>query len=102
MARLVAVTGATGFVGTAAVRHLAQAGWRVRVLTRRMPQSVLMPDHQLEIVLGDIDDRASLERLVTGADAIVHCAGLTKALSPIEFFNVNEGGTVRLLEAAQK
>lgn len=102
MAKLVAVTGATGFVGTAVVHHLARAGWRVRILTRRMPQSVLMPEHAIEIVLGDIEDRRSLEGLVAGTDAIVHCAGLTKALTPIEFFRVNEGGTVRLLEAAQK
>jgi nucleoside-diphosphate-sugar epimerase len=102
MAGSVAVTGATGFVGAAVVRHLARAGWRVRVLTRRMPQSVLMPDHPIEVVLGDVADRTSLEQLVKGADAIVHCAGLTKALKVIDLFNVNEGGTVRLLEAAQK
>ena len=102
MARLVAVTGATGFVGAATVHHLLRAGWHVRILTRRMPQNALLPDHSIEVVLGDIDDRSSLERLVAGADAIVHCAGLTKALTPIEFFNVNEGGAIRLLEAAQK
>jgi uncharacterized protein YbjT (DUF2867 family) len=102
MARLVAVTGATGFVGATAVHCLARAGWRVRILTRRMPQSVLMPDRQIEVVLGDIDSQSSLEKLVAGADAILHCAGLTKALTPLEFFSVNEGGTVRLLEAARK
>jgi len=102
MAGLVAVTGATGFVGASAVHRLARAGWRVRVLTRRMPQNALMPDRQIEVVLGDIDNRPSLERLVAGVDAILHCAGLTKALTPIEFFNVNEGGTARLLEVAQK
>lgn len=100
MAGLVAVTGATGFVGAAAVHQLARAGWRIRILTRRMPQTALMPDHPIEVVLGDISDRASLEHLVKGADAIVHCAGITKALKPIEFFNVNESGTVRLLETA--
>ncbi|MDY0874289.1 NAD-dependent epimerase/dehydratase family protein [Dongia rigui] len=102
MAGLVVVTGATGFVGAAILRHLAHQGWRIRILTRRMPQDALMPDHPIEVVLGDMGDRASLEQLVRGADAIVHCAGLTKALTPIEFFDVNEGGTVRLLEAAQK
>jgi nucleoside-diphosphate-sugar epimerase len=99
---LVAVTGATGFVGAEAVRHLAQAGWRVRILTRRMPQAALMPDHQIEVVLGDLDDQASLERLVSGCDAIVHSAGLVRALRPLDFFRVNEGGTVRLLQAAAK
>lgn len=98
----VALTGATGFVGAAAARHLAQAGWRVRILVRRMPQAALMPDHRLDVVLGDLDDRASLERLLTGCDAIVHSAGLVRALTPLEFFRVNEGGTVQILEAAAK
>lgn len=96
----VAVTGATGFVGAAVVHHLATSGWRVSVLARRMPQAALMPDHQIEVVLGDLDDQASLERLVGGADAIIHCAGLVKALTPLEFFAVNEGGTERLIRAA--
>jgi uncharacterized protein YbjT (DUF2867 family) len=97
---IVALTGATGFVGAETARHLARAGWRVRILTRRMPQAALMPDHLLEVVLGDLDDRASLVRLVDGCDAIVHSAGLVRALTPLEFFQVNEGGTTRLLEAA--
>jgi nucleoside-diphosphate-sugar epimerase len=99
---LVAVTGATGFVGGATVRHLARTGWRVRILTRRMPLAALVPDHQLEIVLGDLDDLASLDRLVQGCDAIVHCAGLVRARTPLEFFSVNEAGTVKLLGAAAK
>nr|WP_298684730.1 SDR family NAD(P)-dependent oxidoreductase [uncultured Dongia sp.] len=100
MPGIVALTGATGFVGAATVHHLAQAGWRVRILTRRMPQAALMPDHRIDVVLGDLDDRASLERLVTGCDAIVHSAGLVRALTPLEFFRVNEQGTAHLLEAA--
>lgn len=102
MPGVVAVTGATGFVGSEAVHQLARAGWRVRILTRRMPQAALMPDHQIDIVLGDLDDRASLLRLVNGCDAIVHSAGLVRALTPLDFFHVNEGGTVQLLEAAAK
>lgn len=97
---LVAVTGATGFVGAEAVRQLAAAGWRVRILTRRMPLDALMPDHPVEIVLGDLDDSDSLRRLVAGVDAIVHCAGLVRALTPLDFFAVNEAGTERLLLAA--
>lgn len=97
---IVAVTGATGFVGAETVRHLAQAGWHVRILTRRMPQAALMPDHRIEVVLGDLDDLASLERLVRGCDAIVHSAGLVRALRPLDFFQVNESGTAKLLQAA--
>lgn len=100
MTGLVAVTGGTGFVGARCVRHLAAAGWRVRVLTRRMPRAALMPDHKIEVVLGDLDDQASLRQLVTGADAILHCAGLVKAPTPEVFFAANVGGTEHLLLAA--
>jgi nucleoside-diphosphate-sugar epimerase len=100
MTGVVAVTGATGFVGAECVRHLAAAGWRVRVLTRRMPQAALMPDHTIEVVLGDLDDSASLQRLVTGADAILHCAGLVKAPTPEAFFAANAAGTENILRAA--
>lgn len=102
MAGTIALTGATGFVGAAIARRLARAGWHVRVLARRMPQAALMPHHTLEIVLGDLEDGPSLDRLVEGCTAIVHSAGLVRALSPLEFFRVNEGGTVRILEAASR
>lgn len=100
MTGLVAVTGATGFVGAETVRQLAAAGWRMRILTRRMPLDALMPDRSLDIVLGDLDEPRSLTRLVAGVDAIVHCAGLVRALKSADFFAVNEAGTERLLSAA--
>jgi nucleoside-diphosphate-sugar epimerase len=97
----VAVTGATGFVGAAVVHQLAISGWRVRVLARRMPRAALLPDQEIEVVLGDLEDSSRLEQLATGVEAIIHCAGLVKALTPLEFFAVNEGGTERLMRAAQ-
>ncbi len=102
MRGLVALTGGTGFVGAAIARHLMATGWQVRVLARRLPQSALRPGHVLEIVLGDLDDRSALEALVAGADAIVHCAGLIRALQQLDFFRVNEGGVTHILEAAAK
>lgn len=100
MTGLVALTGATGFVGGAIARQLSAAGWNVRALVRRMPSAALLPDHTLEIVLGDLGDRKSLDRLLNGCDAIVHAAGLVRALNPLDFFKVNEGGTQQILTAA--
>ncbi|WP_374383598.1 NAD-dependent epimerase/dehydratase family protein [Dongia sp.] len=100
MTGLVALTGATGFVGSAIARQLSAAGWRVRALVRRMPSSALLAGHSLEIVLGDLDNRESLGHLLQGCDAIVHGAGLVRALKPLDFFKVNEGGTQQILEAA--
>jgi nucleoside-diphosphate-sugar epimerase len=100
--RLAAVTGATGFIGRHTVAALRRRGWEVRALVRRHPADLLSPYHRLELVLGDLEDEAALERLVDGAQAIIHLAGLVKALRPEDFYAVNEGGTERLLRAAAR
>jgi nucleoside-diphosphate-sugar epimerase len=99
MAKLVAVTGATGFVGSHLVRRLTAAGHRVRILARRMPIAALTPDKPLEVVLGDLDDQPALNRLVNGADAVIHVAGVVKARSTAEFHRVNVEGTRRMAAA---
>ncbi len=99
-APLVAVTGGTGFLGRHLVAALAAAGWRIRLLVRRDPVHPLLEGVAPEIVLGGLDDPAALARLVRGADAVVHAAGLTKAGSPAGFLAVNRDGAARLAAAA--
>jgi nucleoside-diphosphate-sugar epimerase len=101
-ARLVAVTGGTGFVGRYAVAALARAGWQVRLLVRRDPVHPLLADAPLELELGDLDDAQALARLVRGAEAVVHIAGLTKARDLAGFLRVNRDGTARLAEAVTR
>jgi 2-alkyl-3-oxoalkanoate reductase len=98
--KLAAVTGATGFIGRHVVIALRRQGWEVRALVRRHPAELLSPHHRLKVVLGDLADTTALERLVDGADAIVHLGGLVKALRREDFYTANEGGTQRLLRAA--
>ncbi|GAB2179034.1 NAD-dependent epimerase/dehydratase family protein [Dongia sp. agr-C8] len=89
----VAVTGATGFVGSHVIRRLTASGHQVRILARRMPIAALTPDKPLEVVLGDLDDQAALQRLVSGVDAVIHVAGIIKARHAAEFHKVNVEGT---------
>jgi len=100
----VAVTGATGFVGSHVIRRLAASGHQVRILARRMPIAALTPDKPLEVVLGDLDDLPALHRLVAGVDAVIHVAGVIKARHAAEFHRVNVEGTrhvaVALAEAS--
>ena len=51
-------------------------------------------------VPGAMERRDSLDRLLEGADAVVHCAGLVKARGDDEFSAVNVDGTARIAEAA--
>jgi nucleoside-diphosphate-sugar epimerase len=99
MPRLVAVTGATGFVGSHLVRRLASSGWSIRILTRRMPTAALTPNTTLDLVLGDLDDGDALRRLVSGVDAVVHVAGIVKARHPQDFQRINAQGTRNLVDA---
>lgn len=100
MARTVAVTGATGFVGSHIVGHLNDAGWRVRILTRRLPVSPHYGDAAVEAVIGTLEDRQAVAHLVRDVDAVVHAAGKIKARSHAEFFAANAAGTRLLVEAA--
>ena len=94
--RVAAVTGGTGFLGRNCVVALAAAGWRVRLLTRREPTHPLLARIPLDLVLGSLEDEAALSRLVTGAEVLVHAAGVVKAGSPAAFQATNAAGTARL------
>jgi nucleoside-diphosphate-sugar epimerase len=98
----VAVTGATGFLGLHLVAALAAEGAQVRILARRDPSHELWRDIQLDVVRGSLEDRAALDRLVAGADAIVHVAGLIKALTPAAFLGVNRDGAAAVAETARR
>lgn len=93
---VVAVTGATGFLGRWIVRALADAGWTPRLLVRSDPIHPQLLGIDYEIVPGPLDDAAALRRLVSGADAVVHAAGAIKALTRRDFFAVNAEATARL------
>lgn len=97
---VLAITGATGFIGQALV-HAALAGdWQPRILTRRYPRDCLVPGRSIQVVPGDLNDSGALRELLDGATAIIHLAGLIKALRAADFFAANVGGTERLLQVA--
>ena len=93
MSKLVAVTGATGFVGPHLVAALARHGWKIRVLVRRWSPLPSLAGVEAELVLGDVSDEAALRLLVDGADTVIHAAGLIKARRPADFMAVNRDGT---------
>lgn len=98
MSRLVAITGATGFAGRHAISELQGRGYRLRALVRD-PQSAKLPD-TIEQVRGGLHDADALSRLMRGADAAVHLAGATSALSARDYFRVNADGTIAVANAA--
>jgi uncharacterized protein YbjT (DUF2867 family) len=67
--KTVLVTGATGRQGGAVIRHLRSKGWKLRALTRNPKSAVAqeLAKSGVEVVQGDLEDPASLERGARGA-----------------------------------
>ncbi len=95
----VAVTGASGFIGSHLVAALAAAGEHVIALSRRRP-AVAVEWHAVDVC------SAEARRHVASADAIVHLAALSDASlsrsEPLLYGRVNVAGTANLLEAARQ
>ena len=90
-----AITGATGFVGSAVLNAALKQGHTVRALARREQA----PRAGVEWVRGDLADEPALASLVQGADAVVHVAGLTNTPDPAQFAVANVTGTANVLAA---
>jgi nucleoside-diphosphate-sugar epimerase len=102
MTRVVALTGATGFVGSVVARRLRCAGWTVRALVRTKAKRARHPLGDCVWMEGDLTDPRGLLPFVTGADAIVHCAGVVRGVSKAQFNCVNVDGVAHLVRAASK
>lgn len=94
------VTGATGFVGWHVARKLLERGWQVRALSR----SAAVPELDVEMVLGDLRDRGSLQRAVAGCQRVFHVAADYRlwTANPQEMYDSNVEGTRNLLSAAKE
>jgi uncharacterized protein YbjT (DUF2867 family) len=95
--RILAVTGGTGFVGRHLLRIAREEGFEVRALTRS-PQKA---GDEIAWLEGALDQPDSLARLVEGADAVIHIAGLISG-DKAAFEAVNVGGTAAVIDAARK
>lgn len=94
---MIGVTGATGFIGRRLLERLIERGEAVRVLVRPASRARL-PELPVEVVTGTLQEGEALARFLSGCRAVVHCAGLVKALAPEPFFETNLQGTANLLE----
>ncbi len=71
----VAVLGGTGFIGTATVARLVEAGYRVRAFarnTRNLPGIFAHP--QVTLVRGDIRDPVSVAQAISGSEIVINLA----------------------------
>ena len=91
-----AVTGATGFVGSHLLDEALAAGHQVQALTRREQ----LPREGVTWISGSLEDRGALEQLVDGVEAVIHVAGTINAPNAAGFDKGNVTGTLAMLAAA--
>jgi nucleoside-diphosphate-sugar epimerase len=99
---LLALTGATGFIGQHLLRELPKRGYRVRVLLRR-PASV--PMQTASAVIGDLARPQNMSTALEGVDAVIHSAGLAQAMSGVpedDYRVINTEATIGLARAARR
>jgi UDP-glucose 4-epimerase len=99
---LLALTGATGFIGQHLLRELPRRGHRLRVLLRH-PSSV--PMQCASAVIGDLARPRNMSAALEGVDAVIHSAGLTHGMSGIpedDYRVLNTEATINLARAARR
>jgi uncharacterized protein YbjT (DUF2867 family) len=99
---LVAVTGATGFVGRYVVERLLRRDHAVRVLARHEGRAGWMRDRGVEVVQGDLDTPGALAGLMRDAGAVIHLVGIIEELGRQSFQRVHVEGTRHVVTAARE
>jgi len=108
------VTGGAGYIGSHTCVELLKAGHQVVVFDNfcnSFPEAVRRVEkisgRQIVQIEGDVRDRAALEQTLRQhqCDAVIHFAGLKavgeSVAKPLEYYDHNVVGTIRLLEAMQ-
>jgi UDP-glucose 4-epimerase len=99
---LIALTGATGFIGQHLLHELPKRGYRVRVLLRR---PTVVPLESASAIVGDLARPQNMTAALADVDAVIHSAGLAHAMSGLpedDYRTLNTEATIALARAAQR
>ncbi len=106
MSKLVTIYGGSGFVGRYIARRMAKAGWRVRVAVRRPNEAIFVKTYgvvgQVEPVLCNIRDDASVASVMLGADAVINCVGVLAESGKNSFGAVQSEGATRIARISRE
>jgi dTDP-L-rhamnose 4-epimerase len=109
MRRRILITGGGGFIGSHLADELLSAGYQVRALDNLVSQvhgQRTRPEYldaEVELIVGDVRDRTTVDRALQGVDAVYHLAaqvGVGQSMYQVcDYTSTNVGGTATLLEA---
>ncbi|MFA4991809.1 MAG: SDR family oxidoreductase [Candidatus Omnitrophota bacterium] len=103
------VTGGAGFIGSHIVDALVSGGDKVVVLddfSSGKEENLSSSSSKIEVMKGDIRDKAVVRKAMSGADYVLHQAALRSVpkslLNPELYNDVNINGTLNILSAARE
>ena len=99
---LIAITGATGFIGRAIVAEARSAGYRVRAIIREPKKAQwLVEKFDCELLTGDVLDAPSLAKALIGTQGVIHLVGIIRERGAQTFDRVHRQATANVVAAAQ-
>lgn len=101
---VVLVTGAAGYLGNNMVRRLVEEGKLVRAVVRNVEKAnKRLGDlkDRIEIVQGDVTDRAGLQPLMREVSVVIHLVAIALEKGAQTYEAINYQGTVNVVDAAQ-
>src|ERR1700746_3903293 len=99
---LLALTGATGFIGPHLLRVVPKGGHRLRVRLRR---PAALPTSTASAVIGDLARPQNMSAALEGVDAVIHSAGIAAGMSGVpedDYRVLNAEATIELARAARR
>jgi nucleoside-diphosphate-sugar epimerase len=99
---VIALTGATGFLGSHIADLLLAGGYRVRASVRATSNRRWIEGKDLDLREVDLTDAAACGEFLFGTAGLVHCAGVVSAPDEAAYRQANVTTTAALLEAARE
>ena len=96
------ITGANGFIGSAVMRRLLETGHDIRAMIRPGSERGNLEGLSVEIIEGDLRDKASVEQAIRGCNALFHLAADYRLWipDPDNMYQTNVTGTRDLMLAS--
>jgi len=97
---MVALTGASGFIGRAITARLLDSGYRVRAILRRTSPGIHSLDSRAEVFFANLSHGTELTPALSDCTALIYCAGTVKGVGPEDFHAANVAGVRCAIKAA--
>jgi uncharacterized protein YbjT (DUF2867 family) len=99
---MILITGGTGFIGKALIRHLTEMSYPVRTLIRPSPRSPALPvGVPVEVAVSSLSDERGLRAAMVGVDTVFHLASSERQGARSSLMETEIQGTRVVVQAAR-